>query len=117
MRWVHDFNQAMEFVKNRVEMWTMYNQCKELNQIPSEVVGIRDSAYLAWQFNNAVFYWGRHVDARMNERDKKGRPKNRIEDVLGIPRKVKPINVGSMLANRKKAAYRFVPSKEKALLE
>jgi len=55
---------------------------------PSELVPI-DVAddWTAYQFDSAVLTFGRWVENRLAERDKKGKPKHRIQDLLREPDK------------------------------
>lgn len=55
--------------------------CAAYSTRPSLVVGI-DDEWLAYQFDIAVFSWGRHVNNKLAEHDDKGKPKYDLEDIL-----------------------------------
>ncbi len=48
---------------------------------PSDIIGISDT-WLAYDFDNAVFVYGRWVNNKRQETDKKGKPLYAIEDIL-----------------------------------
>jgi hypothetical protein len=85
-------------------MWTLYNRCQTFQQSPSGTIGIRANPWLAWQFDNAVFTFGRWVDSKLNERDKKGKPKHKIEALLGI-QKVMPEMPAEQVIRMLEAAF------------
>ena len=60
----------------------MYQQATAFQTRPSEVLGIR-SQWLAWQFDRAIFLYGRTVENKANERDKKGKLVRTLEEALG----------------------------------
>lgn len=51
------------FVKKREQVLTLYLRCKEFNQSPSEALGLTGNRWVAWQMDEVVFGFGRHVEA------------------------------------------------------
>jgi len=73
-------------------MWKLYRQTKAFNRPPSAVMGIDpENVWLCWQFDNAVETFGSWVEGKLSERNSKGKPKHEIEDLLKLPRRIKPI--------------------------
>lgn len=67
--------------------------CAGYGTRPSAVVGIEDE-WLAYQFDIAVFSWGRHVNNKLAECDSKGKPKYTLDDILdGVDRPRNMISV------------------------
>lgn len=54
----------------------LQNRSRELTGLPGE------DEWTAWQFNNAVTLFGIHLDNKLNEVDKKGKPKYKLKDLL-----------------------------------
>ncbi len=52
-------------------------------------MGIRNNVWLKWQFDNAVLLFGTYIENKLNERDKEGKPKHKLETLLGLPRQRK----------------------------
>lgn len=46
------------------------------------------SPWLAMQVDEAVFYYGRYLESRLNERDKRGKPKWKLHQLLNVRREV-----------------------------
>ena len=90
-------------------MWLLYNQAKTFQQLPSELLGF-EQVWVSWMFNNAVFYLGRHVDNKLSQRDKDGRPKYCIEEALNLPPKLVDLDKLAMVAGIDVVA---VPSSQK----
>lgn len=51
-----------------------------------------DNPWLCWQFDNAVEMLGLWVENKMSERTEKGKPRYEIEELLGLPHRIKPIS-------------------------
>jgi len=51
---------------------------------------------LAWCFDDAVGSWGRSIQNKLMERDKKGKPVHKIENLLGIPIQTKKMSRGEL---------------------
>lgn len=67
-------------------MWTLYQRAKTFNLNPSDEMGIPDEdGWLRWMFNNSVHSFGTWVENKLAERDRDGKPINRIEYLLEIP--------------------------------
>jgi hypothetical protein len=49
---------------------------------PSSLLGLDPTDWTAWQFDATVLMFGRWVEAKLNERDKQGKPVNRMETLL-----------------------------------
>lgn len=49
---------------------------------PSSLLGFEPSDWTGWQFDNAVMFFGRWVEAHLEERDKQGKPVHKIENLL-----------------------------------
>ncbi len=74
-------------------VWRLYRRCKTFSKNPSEEMGLDpDNAWLCWQFDNAVETFGLWVENKLGERTKEGKPKYEIEELLGLPHRVKPIS-------------------------
>jgi len=70
--------------------------CQAYNQLPSDVFGI-DDAWAAWDFNHAVLTFGRYVGNELDKCKDQNARDRRIHDLLGIPRKPKPININALM--------------------
>lgn len=69
--------------------------------MPAAEMGI-EHLYLAWCFDQAVSSFGLWVESKLSERDKKGKPKHRLETLLGIPirtRKITMAEIGQIRSN------------------
>lgn len=49
---------------------------------PSSLLGLDPTDWIAWQFDEVVLMFGRWVEAKLSERDGRGKPVNRIEKLL-----------------------------------
>ena len=86
-------------------MFNLHEQSERYGIRPSRILGIR-SRYLAHQFDEVVFLFGRRTQERLKERRKVEREKGKVEFVaaydlysaLEIPRPVKPVNVAALVA-------------------
>lgn len=59
-------------------MWSLYQQSKEWGQRPSEILAIDPTCeYLCWCLDDAVLYFGRWADAKLNLRHRKGHNKGK----------------------------------------
>lgn len=56
-----------------MQLWTLFNQSKQFQSRPSELVGINPLAdpYTAFCFDEATFMWGRYVEGEL-QRSQKG---------------------------------------------
>lgn len=65
-------------------MWLIYSQAKTFQQSPSDLLGF-EHPWVRWQFDQSVFYLGTHVESKLSQHDKDGRPKYTIEEALNLP--------------------------------
>lgn len=59
----------------------MYNQAITFHQSPSQILNIHNP-WMAYQIDESVLYFGRWVESKLNERDKKGKPKHTIDSIF-----------------------------------
>lgn len=85
----HSISLRPPFVRNRGSMWDLYRQAKAFGEKPSALFGIKDNRWLAWQFDQAVLMFGTWVDNKLNERDDNGKPKHKLDSLLGQAKKRK----------------------------
>lgn len=62
-------------------MYILHELASSYGSRPSDLLCIQDR-WLAYEFDNAVFMYGRWVNNKRQETDKKGRPLYSIEDIL-----------------------------------
>jgi hypothetical protein len=43
-------------------MWELYQMAREMSQRPSELVGMSSNPWMAFDFDNAIFLFGRQVE-------------------------------------------------------
>lgn len=79
-------------------MWNLYRQANSFGESPSRIFGIRGNAWLAWQFDNAVLYFGIWAQNRIDAVDDKGRRKyTTLAAALGLhDGKPKKINLSAL---------------------
>lgn len=59
-------------------MWSLYQQSKEWGMLPSSIIGVDpDCSYLCWCFDEAVLFFGRWVEGKLNQKHTKGPAKGR----------------------------------------
>lgn len=72
-------------------MWTLWTLQKDSSRAASEIVNLRqwvrertgfDGWWEALQLDRAVSWFGRYVESKLSETDKKGNPRYQLEDVL-----------------------------------
>lgn len=66
-------------------MLTLYQQSETFGTSPANRFGIEHNPWVAWQFDRAVFAFGRTVMNRYEERDEKGRRVRTLDEALGLP--------------------------------
>jgi hypothetical protein len=81
-------------------MWSLYEQAKAWSSRPSDLFEIpEDCGYLRWCFDDAVFYFGRWVDAKYDLRHKTGTSKGqRIYTLAQLLSDEPPKRVQSVMA-------------------
>ena len=62
-------------------MWQIGKRAERFGKTPSELLHI-DSPLLAYWLDEAVDWWVRFVEAKLSERDEKGRPRYRLDALL-----------------------------------
>jgi hypothetical protein len=65
-------------------VWSLDQRSKRYGCQPSAMMGIRHPVLGYW-FDEAVGWFGQWVDARLSERDEKGKPLYHLEKLLGVP--------------------------------
>lgn len=65
-------------------------------RLPSEIVGLTESQLLAWMFDDQVLTFGLYVDNKLRETDKKGKPKNKLSDLLREKRQGGAVNMAAL---------------------
>lgn len=63
-------------------MWNLHSLSATYSQRPSAVIGVEDP-WAAYQFDMAVAQFGTWVENRLAERDKDGKPKYDLAQLLG----------------------------------
>lgn len=66
-----------------------YKQATDFGRLPSDQLGI-ENAWLAWMVNQTVWLEGSAIDAKLQERDSRGKLKYKPEDVFANHRKPQP---------------------------
>lgn len=64
-------------------MYNLDQRAKRYSQKPSEILGVRTPIVAFW-FDEAVAFWGAWVEAKLSERDEKGKPKHDLDKLLGV---------------------------------
>ena len=62
-------------------MWSVYNQAIAYHRSPSTILNIANH-WLAYQLDEAVLFFGRFVEGKLNERDDKGKQKYTIREIF-----------------------------------
>lgn len=75
-----------------METYQLYRQAKEFGVQPSKLFGIRENAWLAYQFDSAVLKFGTWAENRLHETNDKGKPRYSFARALGITTKVDKVN-------------------------
>ena len=65
-------------------MWNLHVMAKAYGRLPSSIVGVPDP-WAAYQFDHACVVFGSSVEAKLEMRDKKGRPKYQLAALLRVP--------------------------------
>lgn len=64
-------------------MWSLYQQAATWQTRPSDLFGIPDECdYLRYVFDEAVLYFGRSIDSKLDERYEKGPHKGKRKHTL-----------------------------------
>ena len=71
-------------MQSRRNLWTLHNLALTYGQRPSAVLGVEDE-WAAYQVDVATLTLGRWVEARLAERDKKGRPIYSLAQLMAEP--------------------------------
>lgn len=58
---------------------------------PSELLSVSDDAWGAWMINRAVWAVGAFITGKLHERDKKGKPRWTVEQILSGQAGVQPV--------------------------
>ncbi len=68
----------------RSNLWQAWTLSQAYNKLPSEVYKLskKYDDWTCFQFDNAIAYFGRWIDARLNEIDDKGKPRHQLKDLL-----------------------------------
>lgn len=81
-------------------VWNLYQTCKAFGQRPSAMFGIEDE-WLEWDFDHAILFAGKWVEARLEERDKDGRAVYKtLREALNLPKEpmtIKPVSKQMLL--------------------
>ena len=64
-------------------LWTLHSLSASYGQRPSSFLGLAPESWDAWQVDVATLQAGRYVENKLAERDKDGRPRYSIEELLG----------------------------------
>ena len=83
-------------------VWQLYLQCEGQGGVPSTQLGIAHNRWLAWQFNDAVFTFGRHIQNTLAKCQSDQDRLTKLRQLLGVTSKMtlKPINVASLTSIR-----------------
>lgn len=84
------------FLSNKSETLSLHFKAIAWNKRPSEILGVKNE-WLAYQFDEAVFRYGRWVENKLAEVDKKGKPKYTIDDVIN--NNARPPSLFALMAN------------------
>jgi len=78
--------------------------CQTTGSRPSDLLGLTNS-WVRFCFDRAIVLAGRYTENKLSQRDKSGRPKHRLEQILADPPKPgekakgpRKITMGEMLA-------------------
>ncbi len=68
-----------------------------MSQLPSALLSLANKL-LAWQFDEALFLWGRHVDTELDACKNNDERKRKLERLLadGKASKAQPVDVGML---------------------
>lgn len=67
---------------NKDEVYTAYRLAVKIGQPPNDLLGFDLDGWLAYTFNRAVVVYGNWVDNQLEERDKNGKPRHRLDEIL-----------------------------------
>ena len=56
-----------DFVKNKTLVWIVYGQAKAWQVTPSSLLGVKTGSYEAWCLDQAVNYFGNHVEVELEK--------------------------------------------------
>jgi len=73
----------------------MYEIAKVTATRPSEILGLRNT-WVAYCFDRGIVSFGRYTESKLSLRDKKGKPRYRLEQLLADPPKPGERKVMSM---------------------
>ena len=76
-------------------MWELYQKSVTFHLKPSSEFGVQNS-WVAWQFDNAVFTFGRFVDAKLDRAKSMTDKKRVLRELLGIKLQPQKISVKAM---------------------
>lgn len=87
------------FLKNKKQVWQLHQITKAYHVTPADEIGLpSDEKWLCWMFNRAVHTFGAWVENKLAERDRDGRPVNRIERLLDMPIQKKTVSISQFEA-------------------
>ncbi len=64
-------------------LWTLHSLSASYGQRPSSFLGLAPDSWDAWQVDVATLQAGRYVENKLAERDKDGRPRHTLEELIG----------------------------------
>lgn len=64
-------------------LWTLHSLSASYGQRPSSFLGLAPDSWDAWQVDVATLQAGRYVENQLAERDRDGRPRHTLEELLG----------------------------------
>lgn len=70
-------------------LWTLHSLSASYGQRPSSFLGLAPDSWDAWQVDVATLQAGRYVENKLAERDKDGRPRHTLEELIGEGREAK----------------------------
>ena len=70
------------FVESKRNLWELDGLAQRYGQRPSSFLGLPADCWEAYQLDLATWTVGRWIESKLSERDKKGKPKHALADLL-----------------------------------
>lgn len=87
-------------------LWTLHSLSASYGQRPSSFLGLAPDSWDAWQVDVATLQAGRYVENKLAERDKDGRPRHTLEELIGEGRGAKEQRFGALGMKARKVTIR-----------
>jgi len=70
-----------DFLSSRPQAWNLHQTCKQYGQRPSTLMAI-DDPWMALTFDQTLAAFGLEIEAKLQERNAKGKPKYTLKELL-----------------------------------